>query len=655
MFYEGRQIGNYTLLRKLGKGGFGEVWLAEKRSQFVTKKVAVKLPLDEQVNLDAIHQEAELWEQASGHANVLPIIDADIIDGQVVIVSEYADGGSLADKLKRDGKLPLQKAVEMTIGILSGLEFLHNRKIIHRDIKPQNILLQGETPRLADFGISRAMNTTVVSSAIIGTDAYMSPESFDGKRNVQTDIWSVGVVLYALLTDRLPFPQEHPSERMFAILTKEFEPLPPEVPQNLQRIVYKALAKQPENRYQTTGEMRVELQKALLGIAHPTFAPTEVFRIPNENLPTLPTLENKHETGESEKETIVNQKNVNLPAPTQSSFPPESVVTNLKAAPPVTNEPAFSPTLETNKPHGAQFQMSAHQIPDKTLSPVGSVTPVKEKSNEIKFFAAVIGALMVILAISFFYSKNSSVVSNNANLANVSATNTSTSSSFPLKIELKTRNTVLMDIYIDGKNESSYASSPVELKFTAYQSFRFGFPRLLKDDVQIKINDKAIIPIAPSNDGTQIWIEITKDNYDRVFLTGSNTGQIIVNASSSNTVSNSAANSVSNTSSETEMKIELESSIKRTPLLYTIDSNVKIAYLNPGEVLKLSPARELRLTYSKDHAKSLTLRINGKTISIPTIPNPGNPNVGDSIQFVIKKENLARILQSGKINDNEGM
>ncbi len=81
MFHEGQQIGSYTLVRKLDKGGFGEFWLAEKRSQFVTKRVAVKLPLDEQVNHEAIKQEATLWEQASGHANVLPIIDADIYDG----------------------------------------------------------------------------------------------------------------------------------------------------------------------------------------------------------------------------------------------------------------------------------------------------------------------------------------------------------------------------------------------------------------------------------------------------------------------------------------------------------------------------------------------------------------------------------------------
>lgn len=265
MFYEGQQIGLYTLIRKLGRGGFGEVWLAERKSKFVTTKVAVKLPLDEQVDQEAIKQEASIWEQASGHPNVLPIIDADIYDGQVVIVSEYAEGGSLADRLKSQGAFPIKQAVEITIGVLKGLEFLHKRQIIHRDIKPQNILLQDDTPRLADFGISRAIQTDSISSTIVGTDAYMSPESFSGKRNIQTDIWSVGVVLYQLLKGFLPFPQQHPSERMYAILQQKFEPLPANIPQNIQNIIAKALVKLPENRYQTASEMRGELQRAWSG------------------------------------------------------------------------------------------------------------------------------------------------------------------------------------------------------------------------------------------------------------------------------------------------------------------------------------------------------------------------------------------------------
>ena len=277
MFRPNQQIGPYSLIRKLGNGGFGEVWLAEKRSQFFTKKVAIKLPHDNQINFDAIGQEATLWEQASGHPNVLPIIDADIYDDQIVIVSEYAEGGSLDDRLKLEGSLSVEQALEITVGILNGLEYLHDKRIIHRDIKPQNVLLQGNIPRLADFGISRAMQSTVISAAIAGTDAYMSPESFDGKRNACTDIWSVGVVLYQLLSGALPFPQNHPSERMFAILTKEYEPLPDRLPAALHRIVGKALAKDPTDRYQQAREMGNDLKKVLVAIKHPTRVATEIL------------------------------------------------------------------------------------------------------------------------------------------------------------------------------------------------------------------------------------------------------------------------------------------------------------------------------------------------------------------------------------------
>ena len=180
----------------------------------------------------------------------MPIIDADIYDGQVAIVSEYADGGSLHDKLRREGKLNVQDAVEIISGVLRGLEYLHAKRIVHRDIKPANILLQNDTPRLADFG----------SSAIIGANAYMSPEAFNGERTPQTDIWSVGVVLYQLLTNRLPFPRENPSERMFSILTRDFEPLPGEIPAHLRNVIARALAKQPDSRYQSAQEMRAALQ-----------------------------------------------------------------------------------------------------------------------------------------------------------------------------------------------------------------------------------------------------------------------------------------------------------------------------------------------------------------------------------------------------------
>jgi branched-chain amino acid transport system substrate-binding protein len=275
MFHPTQKIGVYTLVKRLGRGGFGEVWLAERHGKFATTKVAVKLPLDELVDHALIEHEAQLWAKASGHPNVLPIIEADEYDGQIVIVSEYAPDGSLEEWLKMHGKMPVEKAVQTTIQILDGLEFLHSRNIIHRDLKPANILLQGTTPRLADFGISRVVKTSVHATTAAGTPYYMAPEAFKRGRTIQTDIWSVGVMLYQMLTGELPFLGNDIYEIFVAVKEDDPEPLPNEVPIVLKKVVMKSLAKAPAERYQTAGKMRKDLDDVLAHLRNPTFTPIE--------------------------------------------------------------------------------------------------------------------------------------------------------------------------------------------------------------------------------------------------------------------------------------------------------------------------------------------------------------------------------------------
>jgi serine/threonine protein kinase len=306
MFCTGQEIGLYTLVKRIGRGGFGEVWLAERRTKFVTTKVAVKLPLEEQVDVETIKLEAVLWEQASGHPNVLPLIEADEYDGQIIIVTEYASEGSLEQLLEKTGSLPAKRAVELAIGILNGLEFLHSRKIIHRDVKPGNILIQGAIPRLTDFGISRVLKSTSTSMSSSGTPAYMAPEAFDRKRTVQTDIWSAGAVLYQMLSGKLPFPHDDLPSLFAAILRDEPEELPAFVPMQLQDIVSKSLAKNAADRFQSASQMAYKLSDFLVFASQENFDTTIAYRTRSKiELFEEPVISNSLYEQETEKDSVL--------------------------------------------------------------------------------------------------------------------------------------------------------------------------------------------------------------------------------------------------------------------------------------------------------------------------------------------------------------
>jgi len=308
MFREGDMVGPYKLIRRIGKGAFGVVWLAEKRSAIATTNVAIKIPADDTIDLDVVKREASVWVSASGHPNVLPIIDADVYDDQIVIVSEFAPDGTLLDWLARhNGRAPsTDDAVDIMLGILSGLRHLHSRGIIHRDLKPENILLQGDTPRLADFGIARVLKGTSHTAAASGTPLYMPPEAFDGKRGEHTDIWSAGVIFYQLLTGRLPFEGDGITAIMGAIVNKQPQPIP-DCPPYIWAVIDKALAKDPADRFASAAEMRAALRQttssssSFENVGDISMHPTIRAAGASTQIGTAPTLtaEPRHETAET--------------------------------------------------------------------------------------------------------------------------------------------------------------------------------------------------------------------------------------------------------------------------------------------------------------------------------------------------------------------
>ena len=262
MFRVGDQIGPYSLLQKIGRGAFGEVWLAEEKTAISTHRVALKLPNEQDIDLEAIRQEAIVWESVKGHPNILPIIKADIVDDQIFIASEYAPDGSLSKWLRaQGGKAPtVESARTMIRGVLLGLGHLHSKGIVHRDLKPENILLQAETPRIADFGIARLVKADSSSTIATGTPAYMAPECFFGHRSEKTDLWAVGVILHLLLTGKQPFPQLDQVSVMNAIVNGNPD-IEPSIDRGLQDIIGFALRKDPKVRYDTATQMLRDLEK----------------------------------------------------------------------------------------------------------------------------------------------------------------------------------------------------------------------------------------------------------------------------------------------------------------------------------------------------------------------------------------------------------
>jgi serine/threonine protein kinase len=263
--------GRYEVLQLVGRGGMSNVYRAHDRllERTVALKVLHGRYLDDPEYVERFRREARAAARLS-HPNIVTVIDRGEQDGHQFIVFEHVDGDNLKQLVEGSGPLPIGLALELALQIGRALSFAHEHGLIHRDVKPQNVLLNGDgRAKVTDFGIARTVDVegATTTGIVLGTSHYISPEQARGEQvDAESDVYSLGAVLYELLTGEVPFPGDnavtvamrHVRERPASVLEKR-----PEVPRRLAAAVGKALEKDPAARFGSMKEFVEELQACL--------------------------------------------------------------------------------------------------------------------------------------------------------------------------------------------------------------------------------------------------------------------------------------------------------------------------------------------------------------------------------------------------------
>jgi eukaryotic-like serine/threonine-protein kinase len=267
--------GRYRVLRKLGSGGMADVYLAEDEE--LGRRIAIKILNDRHASdeqfVERFRREAK---NAAGlsHSNIVQIYDRGEAEGTYYIAMEYLEGRTLKEAVAAHREsVPIADAIQYARQILAALRFAHRKGIVHRDIKPHNVLSDDDgRVKVTDFGIARAGAASQMTEAgsIIGTAQYLSPEQArGGVIDHRSDLYSVGIVLYELLTGSVPFTGDTPVEIAMKHLSQVPQPPSakrPEIPENLDQVVLRALAKDPDERYGSAEEMDAELARVAEGL-----------------------------------------------------------------------------------------------------------------------------------------------------------------------------------------------------------------------------------------------------------------------------------------------------------------------------------------------------------------------------------------------------
>ena len=250
--------GRWEEVRRLGFGSFGEVWLVHEKGK--SKPAVAKIPHSPKMNTKSL-REAAILKRLEGHPNAVQLIDVVKEGGKVIIVQEYVEGPTLQELLDQqmDGATK-EKAFSELLEIVA---YAHDKNIMHRDIKPENIIINTEgVLKLLDFGTGKDLTRRSISNTVIGSRPYMAPEQIMGKSRLASDVWALGVILYALATGFLPFYDENEKQLMDMIL--EMPPqsprsLEPDLQEEMESLILKCLQKDWEKRYRNGVELKRDM------------------------------------------------------------------------------------------------------------------------------------------------------------------------------------------------------------------------------------------------------------------------------------------------------------------------------------------------------------------------------------------------------------
>jgi serine/threonine protein kinase len=256
MFFRGQTVGKYRILSPLGSGGFGSVYLAE--DTWIEKKVAIKVPHKQNLDFGELAREPRLLASLS-HPNIVTVVTAEKQDDIFFIVMEYVPGDTLEAIVEREGALDLPRALDYTCQICNAMDHAHGQGIIHRDLRPGNVLVTEQgIVKVADFGTSRFLEIAAHGTTVIGSPPYMAPEQFHGKAVFASDIYSLGITMYQMLTGVLPYETPAPSD-LERLMRGELASPPrlrnPKLPKAISDIVMKAMAADLPSRYQRASDL----------------------------------------------------------------------------------------------------------------------------------------------------------------------------------------------------------------------------------------------------------------------------------------------------------------------------------------------------------------------------------------------------------------